>query len=103
MAETNPQRQAASRAGCMILVDSNIIIYVTSGQYPELTSWFLDNAPSASAISKVEVLGYHNLKSTEKTELERFFSRLNVIYQRQKSLIGQLNYGNDMPCRLAMR
>ena len=64
----------------MILVDSNIIIYVTSGQYPELTSWFLDNAPSASAVSMVEVLGYHNLKSAEKAELERFFSRLNVIY-----------------------
>jgi toxin FitB len=64
----------------MILADSNIIIYVTSGQYPELTSWFLDNAPSVSAISMVEVLGYHNLKSSEKAELERFFSRLNVIY-----------------------
>jgi len=64
----------------MILMDSNIIIYVTSGQYPELTSWFLDNAPSASAVSKGEVLGYHNLKSAEKAELERFFSRLNVIY-----------------------
>jgi predicted nucleic acid-binding protein len=64
----------------MILVDSNIIIYVTSGQYPELTNWFLDNAPSASVVSKVEVLGYHNLKSAEKAELERFFSRLNVIY-----------------------
>jgi len=64
----------------MILADSNIIIYVTSGQYPELTSWFLDNAPSASAVSMVEVLGYHNLKSIEKAELERFFSRLNVIY-----------------------
>jgi len=64
----------------VILADSYIIIYVTSGQYPELTSWFLDNAPSVSAISMVEVLGYHNLKSTEKAELERFFSRLNVIY-----------------------
>ena len=64
----------------MILADSYIIIYVTSGKYPELTSWFLDNAPSVSAISMVEVLGYHNLKSTEKAELERFFSRLNVIY-----------------------
>ena len=28
----------------------------------------------------MEVLGYHNLKSAEKAELERFFSRLNVIY-----------------------
>jgi predicted nucleic acid-binding protein len=64
----------------MILADSNIIIYVTSGRYPELTNWFLDNAPSVSAVSMVEVLGYHNLKSSEKAELERFFSRLNVLY-----------------------
>ena len=64
----------------MILADSNIIIYVTSGQYPELTSWFLDNTPSVSAVSLVEVLGYHNLKPSEKAEIERFFSRLNVIY-----------------------
>jgi predicted nucleic acid-binding protein len=47
----------------MILADSNIIIYVTSGIDPELTSWFLDNEPSVSAVSMVEVLGYHNLKS----------------------------------------
>ncbi len=64
----------------MILMDSNLIIYITSGQYPELSNWFLDNAPSTSAISMVEVLGYHGLKSNEKAELERFFSRLNVIY-----------------------
>jgi len=64
----------------MILADSNIIIYVTSGQYLELTNWFLDNAPSVSAVSVVEVLGYHKLKSSEKAELEKFFSRLNVLY-----------------------
>ncbi len=64
----------------MILLDSNLIIYITSGQYPQLTNWFLDNAPSVSVISMVEVLGYHGLKSGEKAELENFFSRLNVIY-----------------------
>ena len=64
----------------MILADSNIIIYVTSGRYPELTSWFLNNAPSVSAVSMVEVLGYHDLKSSEKTELDKFFSRLTVLY-----------------------
>lgn len=64
----------------MILLDSNLIIYITSGQYPQLTNWFLDNAPSVSVVSMVEVLGYHGLKSGEKTELENFFSRLNVIY-----------------------
>ncbi len=64
----------------MILLDSNLIIYITSGQSPQLTDWFLDNAPSVSVVSMVEVLGYHGLKSSEKAELENFFSRLNVIY-----------------------
>ncbi len=64
----------------MILLDSNLIIYITSGQYPELTNWFLDNTPSVSVVSMVEVLGYHSLKSGEKAELENFFSRLNLIY-----------------------
>ena len=38
----------------MILADSNIVIYVTSGQYPQLTQWFLDNTPFVSAVTLVE-------------------------------------------------
>ena len=70
----------------MILMDSNLIIYITSGQYPELSNWFLDNAPSTSAISMVEVLGYHGdaglswFEIKRKSGVGRFFSRLNVIY-----------------------
>jgi predicted nucleic acid-binding protein len=68
----------------MILAASNIVIYVTSGQYPDLTQWFLDNAPSISAVTLVEVLGYHKLKATERQELERFFSKLNIIYPSEE-------------------
>jgi toxin FitB len=64
----------------MILADSNIIIYAASGQYPQVTEWFAKNVSSVSAISLVEVLGYHNLKSAEKTELENLFSDLTILY-----------------------
>ena len=74
----------------MILMDSNLIIYITSGQYPELSNWFLDNAPSTSAISMVEVLGYHGLKSNEKAELEEFFSR----FERNLSNCAGISSGN---------
>ena len=68
----------------MILADSNIVIYVTSGQYPQLTQWFLDNTPFISAVTLVEVLGYHRLKSAERQELERFFSQLNILYPSEE-------------------
>ena len=64
----------------MMIVDSNLIIYAASGNYPDLLEWFLDNRPSASAISMVEALGYHKLKAGEKAALETIFSELVVIY-----------------------
>lgn len=68
----------------MILAHSNIVIYVTSGQYSHLTQWFLDNAPSISAITLVEVLGYHKLKAAERQELENFFSKLEILYPSEE-------------------
>lgn len=64
----------------MILVDSNIIIYAASGNYPRLTDWFAENQPIASAISLVEVLGYYKLTPTEKAALEEFFTEITILY-----------------------
>jgi predicted nucleic acid-binding protein len=64
----------------MILVDSNIIIYAASGNYPNLEDWFAENQPSTSAISLVEVLGYYKLTSMEKAALEELFTELTVLY-----------------------
>ncbi|MCL5611712.1 MAG: type II toxin-antitoxin system VapC family toxin [Chloroflexi bacterium] len=64
----------------MILADSNLIIYAASGKYPKLVEWFAENKPVTSAISLVEVLGYHKLKANEKSVLENLFAELNVIY-----------------------
>lgn len=64
----------------MILADSNIIIYAASGQYPDVTKWFIENTPAVSVISMVEVLGYHRLNAEEKNELQNLFARLTVLY-----------------------
>ncbi len=64
----------------MILADSNLIIYAASGKYPKLVEWFAENKPITSAISLVEVLGYHKLKANEKAVLENLFAELGVIY-----------------------
>jgi len=64
----------------MILVDSNIIIYAASGNYPHLVDWFAENQPVASAVSLVEVLGYYKLTATEKAALEELFAELTVLY-----------------------
>ena len=64
----------------MILADSNLIIYAASGKYPDLVEWFAENKPVVSAVSLVEVLGYHKLKTEEKEVLENLFAELSVVY-----------------------
>jgi len=64
----------------MILADSNLIIYAASGNYPALVEWFAENKPAVSAISLVEVLGYHKLDAKEKKILTSLFANLETIY-----------------------
>ncbi len=45
----------------MMLIDSNLIIYAAKPEYSFLLTFIEENAPSASAISYVEVAGYHKL------------------------------------------
>jgi toxin FitB len=64
----------------MILADSNLIIYAASGKYPDLAEWFVENRPVVSAVTLLEVLGYHKLKAGEKEVLENLFAELSVVY-----------------------
>jgi predicted nucleic acid-binding protein len=64
----------------MILADSNLIIYAALGKYPDLVERFAENKPVISAITLVEVLGYHKLKADEKEVLENLFAELSVVY-----------------------
>ena len=63
-----------------MLIDSNLIIYTASGNYPDLLRWFLENKLFVSAISLLETLGYHKLTPREKTALETIFAELVTLY-----------------------
>ena len=64
----------------MIISDSDPIIYAASKKYPALMDWFEKNKPAASAISLVEVLGYHKLQEADKSALQAFFAELTTYY-----------------------
>ena len=59
-----------------VLLDSNIIIYLAQPQYSELSTFIQSFHISYSAISKIEVLGYHRLSSADRSSFEVFFSHI---------------------------
>ena len=62
-----------------MLLDSNIIIYAAKPEHPELRRFIADHSPAVSAVSYVEVLGYHKLTAEEKALLEGFFSAAAIL------------------------
>jgi len=62
-----------------MLIDSNIIIYAAQLQHIALRQWIAQHAPVVSAISYVEVLGYHQLAPAEKQALELFFAAATIL------------------------
>ena len=64
-----------------MLLDSNIIIYSVQPEYQiilEFLSSKEDNL-SISIVSKIEVLGYHDLSEFVKENLQLFFSEIPII------------------------
>ena len=62
-----------------MLVDSNILIYAAQPEHPRLRQFIADHAPAVSAVSYVEVLGYHQLDDEEQQYLEAFFRLAQVL------------------------
>lgn len=62
-----------------MLIDSNIIIYAAQPQHTALRQWIAQHVPAVSAISYVEVLGYHRLTPAEKQALELFFAAATIL------------------------
>jgi hypothetical protein len=62
-----------------MLVDSNILIYAAQAGYAQLRRFIADHAPAVSAVSYVEVLGYHQLDNEERRYLEEFFRLAQVL------------------------
>ena len=70
----------------MMLIDSNIIIYATHPDHEDLRRLIEEQAPFVSAVSYVEVLGYHKLREQERTYLEIFFEEARVLPLSQEVL-----------------
>lgn len=62
-----------------MLLDSNIIIYAAQPDHEELRRLIASQAPLVSAISVVEVLGYHRLSEAERTHFEEFFGASKIL------------------------
>ena len=62
-----------------MLVDSNILIYAAQPAYAHLRQFIAVHAPAVSAVSYVEVLGYHQLDDEERQYLEAFFHLTRIL------------------------
>lgn len=62
-----------------MFLDSNIIIYSTKPEYPDITLFVGRHGKSASAISYAETLGFHRLPAQEKQALEVLFTKLILL------------------------
>lgn len=67
-----------------MLIDSNIIIYAAQPEYVELREFIAKQAPSVSAVSYVEIVGYHKLTEPDRQFFEVFFSAAHVLPISQK-------------------
>ena len=62
-----------------MLLDSNILIYSVLPAYPQLRALVADKTSAVSAITDVEVLGFHMLRPAEKLDLEKLFAAIAIL------------------------
>ena len=62
-----------------MLIDSNIIIYAAKPEHGALRAFIAKHTPAVSAISYVEVLGYHRLTELERQHFEEFFAAATIL------------------------
>lgn len=64
-----------------MILDSNVIIYSNQPGYEVLLAWLgkPDNTFEVSAISAVEVLGYHKLTPQDKVDFDTFFLNASTL------------------------
>ena len=74
MAERNPQRSTLAWKRQLMLLDSNIIIYCIQPKFQSLRNWVQSNCVSVSAITLVEVLGFHQLTKADQQDFEELFN-----------------------------
>lgn len=62
-----------------MLLDSNAIIYAIKPEFVQLRELIATHSPSISAISYLEVLGYHRLTEVDLQDFKAFFALLSII------------------------
>jgi toxin FitB len=62
-----------------MLLDSNIIIHAAQPQHAGLRQFIATHAPAVSAVSYVEVLGYHALADPDRAALTQFFAAARML------------------------
>lgn len=62
-----------------MILDSNLIIYAARPEYPGLRRLIRDQSPTVSAVSIVEVLGYHKLAAADRSFFEFFFGHAEIL------------------------
>lgn len=62
-----------------MLIDSNIIIYAAMPEHQMLRDFIAEHAPAVSAVSYVEVLGYHGLTEQARQFFEEFFAAARLL------------------------
>lgn len=50
----------------VILLDSNVLIYMMNGQKPSLLNWVSQYDIAVSDVTRIEILGYHRLSDQQK-------------------------------------
>lgn len=62
-----------------MILDSILIIYAARPEYPGLRRFIAARSPAISAVSLVDVLGYHKLSAAERAHFEAFFVAVEVL------------------------
>jgi toxin FitB len=62
-----------------MLLDSNIIIYASQPEHDQIRRFISENEIAVSALSYVEVLGYHRLTEEFRLYFEEFFRIVEVL------------------------
>ncbi|MGE5660307.1 MAG: type II toxin-antitoxin system VapC family toxin [Actinomycetota bacterium] len=70
-----------------MLLDSNIIIYSAQPESPQLREFIAQHSPAVSALSYLEVLGYHQLTEPQRQYFEDFFQVAQVLPISQNVLV----------------
>jgi predicted nucleic acid-binding protein len=61
-----------------MLLDSNIFIYATQPEYEPLRAWCMKQDVCASNITRLEVVGYHQLSEKDKEDFHQLFERTEI-------------------------